>query len=368
VAALGGALGVIVALAVRGGPVPRLRYTIGTGARDHGRRDRRAHRAAPAPRRDREPAVLRPRARHPGGVAGGRGGDPLLPHARRELNTQLVGLAQLVIAPGDRAILEDSLPRAVIASDLHNHALALSVLERTARGAPVLFVGDATDRGSPLETSVVRRIARSGNPLVFVSGNHDSDTLIRSLTDDGAIVLTETGRLMPDGSRGPVVANVAGLRIAGYADRSERRSGESFADRYKGGPTPEEQQAFDAWFAGSRAGRRRHGPQPALAATTLERLRADPPASPVLFAVGHTHRAGLERIGNLTVVNSGSIGGGGTGNLGEGTPLGLAVLVYARERRFRPLAADLVSISPGTGSSTARRERLDAPQLEGSRR
>jgi hypothetical protein len=65
----------------------------------------------------------------------------------------------------------------------------------------------------------------------------------------------------------------------------------------------------------------------------------------------------------VTVINGGSIGGGGTGNLAEenSTPLGLAVLVYDREGRFRPLAGDLVGIEPGTGSSTARRERLDVP-------
>lgn len=278
-----------------------------------------------------------------------------------ELNTQLVGLAQLVVAPGQRPELE-GLPRLVIASDLHNNFLALPVLERAARGAPVLFVGDVTDRGTPLEATLTRRIVRTGKPLVFVSGNHDSDTLTRRLARDGAIVLTQAGRLLPSGRFGPAVVDVAGLRVAGYADPFERRSAEDFRDRYDRAPSPEQQEAFTIWL---------HGligkvdvvmvHEPALIAPALTQLRAHPPAEPLVFAVGHTHKAALERFADVTVINGGSIGAGGTGNLGEGTPIGLGVLVSGRGRDFEPLAADLVGVDPGTGSSTARRERLDEP-------
>jgi outer membrane receptor protein involved in Fe transport len=63
----------------------------------------------------------------------------------------------------------------------------------------------------------------------------------------------------------------------------------------------------------------------------------------------------------VTVVNGGSIGGGGTGNLAERvtTDVGIARVIYAIEPAFRPLAADLVSIDPSSGSATARRRRLD---------
>jgi hypothetical protein len=36
-------------------------------------------------------------------------------------------------------------------------------------------------------------------------------------------------------------------------------------------------------------------------------------------------------------------------------------LVYDSKPTFQPRAADLITINPGTGSSTARRERLDDP-------
>ena len=278
-----------------------------------------------------------------------------------ELDAQLVGLARLVTEPASRASLSDE-PRLTVASDLHNNALTIPILERAAGGGPVLFPGDMTDRGSPLEIRVVRRVVRTGKPFVFVSGNHDSNTLERDLARAGAIVLSEDGRLNADGSRGEVVQEVAELRIAGYSDPFERRSTENYADRYQPTPTPEMQDAFTAWM---RSVQSRvdvimvH--EPALIEPALAVLRDDPPSRPLMFVVGHTHRAAYETQPGVTVVNGGSIGGGGTGNLAEDAPteVGIARVIYATAPSFRPLAVDLVSIDPSSGSATARRERLD---------
>ncbi len=361
VLAAGAGLGILVALAVRNRSGPRLRWTLLTAV------------TAATIVVGALIALLPPRGpiEQPQYYAYG----PDIPRALQavaaatrstkaldgELNAQLVGLAQLVLAPGQRLEL-DGFPRAIVASDLHNNVFTLPVLERAARGAPVLFVGDATDRGTPLEATLTRRLERAGKPLVFVTGNHDSDTLTRRLARDGAIVLTETGRLLPGGKRGPIVANVAGLRIAGYADPFERRSAENFRDRFDLKPSPEQQEAFSTWLLGLI------GEvdvvmvhEPTLIAPALDSLRASPPAEPLVFATGHTHKPDLTRFANVTVLNGGSVGGGGTGNLGEGTQIGLGVLTYGRGRPFAPLAADLVGIDPGTGSSTARRERLDKP-------
>ena len=114
----------------------------------------------------------------------------------QELDAQLVGLARLVTAPAGRAPVEGR-PRVTIASDLHNNVLALPILERAAGGGPVFFPGDLSDRGSPLETLAARARRAAGRPFVFVTGNHDSDAQRASLADDGAIVLTQYGRLEP---------------------------------------------------------------------------------------------------------------------------------------------------------------------------
>jgi predicted phosphodiesterase len=278
----------------------------------------------------------------------------------QELDAQLVGLARLVVDPGRRQPLAGR-PEVTIASDLHNNVLALSNLERVAGRGPVLFPGDLTDRGTPLETSLVSRIVHIGHPFVFVSGNHDSDTLERSLARRGAIVLTDRGRLNRDGTYGPVVNDVAGLKIAGYSDPFERRSREDFADRFDNAPTPAMQDAFTGWLlplVGKVDVVMVH--EPALIEPALDVLKDRPPPRPVVFVVGHTHVASIEHEPAFDVINGGSVGAGGTGNLTEHNQIGIARMIYTSRPSFQPLAADLVSIDPGTGSATARRQRLDA--------
>src|SRR3954449_14976 len=166
----------------------------------------------------------------------------------QELDAQLVGLARLVVDPGRRQSLEGR-PVITVASDLHNNPFGIGVLQRVADGGPVFFVGDLTDRGSPLETRLVSQAAHSGKPFVFVSGNHDSDYLARELASDGAIVLTRTGRLKPDGSRGPIINTIKpGIKVAGYDDPFERRSTESFKDRYDASPNQPMQDEFLRWL------------------------------------------------------------------------------------------------------------------------
>jgi predicted phosphodiesterase len=280
----------------------------------------------------------------------------------QELDAQLVGLARLVTRPAERTPLTHQ-PTITVASDLHNNVIALPILERVANDGPLFFPGDLTDRGSPLEARLVNRIVGLGNPFVFISGNHDSDSLEQDLARRGAIVLTEHGRLNRDGSYGAVIQHIAGLQVAGYSDPFERRAGENFKDRYHPMPTPAMQDAFTAWLRpliGKVDVVMVH--EPALIEPALANLRDDPPSKPLVFLVGHTHKTSLERFPGVTVINDGSVGAGGTGNLTEVTKMGLARLIFTSRPSFQPLAADLVEIDPGTGSATAHRERLDEPQ------
>ena len=357
----GGSLGVLVAFAVRGGATPKLRYTTGAAIVT-------ALASATA-----LATLLPPRGPidNPQYYAFG----PDIPRALeavetaqrstraldQELDAQLVGLARLVTAPANRPALEDR-PRLTLASDLHNNVLALPILERTAARGPVFFAGDLTDRGSPIEAELTRRVVRTGRPFVFVPGNHDSDTLARQLARDGAIVLTRTGRLGDDGettSARPIVT-VAGLRVAGYDDPFERQAGENFADRYTRTPDPSEIELFATWMRSVRDDVdivMVHNP--ALISTALTELDADPPARPLTILVGHTHSAELTRRPGATVINAGTVGAGGTGNLLEREKIGIARLSYEMEPGFEALAADMVTIDPRSGSATARRERLD---------
>jgi predicted phosphodiesterase len=279
------------------------------------------------------------------------------------LDSQLVGLARLVQSPGERPSLS-GLPRFTVASDLHNNTLALPTLESAADGGPVLFPGDLTDSGSPLEASVTRRVVASGRPFVFTAGNHDSDTLMRGLARSGAIVLTQHGQLRPGHPAGPVVVKVRGVRIAGYTSPNVRLKAQGYRDR-GADVTAREQAEFLGWLlplVGKVDVVLVH--EPALVVGALKLLRADPPDHPLLFAVGHTHRQDVDSSRDVTLVNGGTIGAGGTGNLTEGQDVGLAEVVY-RPRPFAPRAVDLVRIDPGDGSAKAQRIPLDAGANDG---
>jgi predicted phosphodiesterase len=356
----GFALGALVALAVRPYSLPRLRYTLPVAA-------------GTSLLATLVVAVLLPPSLSGNPKPEYYANGPDIPRALQalqtlrlsstrldeELDSQLVGLARLVSDPASRAPL-DGLPRVTLASDLHTNVLALPALERAANRGPLFFIGDVSDSGSPLETELVARIAHAGRPFVFVAGNHDSDTLSRRLARAGAIVLTRRGRLHADGSLGPVVVRAAGMRIAGYDDPLQRHS----ADRYRdnGGEASYQQQLeFLGWFDAYRNDVDAilvHSPQ--LAQLAIQEMRALPPERPLVLFVGHTHRPALDRVAdNFTVINGGSVGGGGAANVEDESPIGIGAMTYRLQPSFEPLAADLVQIDPGTGSATANRTRLD---------
>ncbi len=282
-----------------------------------------------------------------------------------EVDDQLLGLARLVTAPGNRLPLT-SRPRLTVASDLHNNLIAIGTLRRAAAGGPVVFAGDLSDRGTPLETQALRSVTRTGTPFVFVAGNHDSDRSSRRLATAGAIVLTRRGRLLPDGSYGAVVARVGGVRMAGYESPNLRREAEDYRDR--GAEVTEAQQdAFSRWL-GRLIGRVDvvvvH--EPSLAEPALTALRAAPPARPLLVVEGHTHQQAVVSRDGVTQVNGGTAGAGGSGNVTERQPIGLALVTYRDETPdgFELLAVDLVQVAPGTGEGSARRVRLGEGPVE----
>jgi predicted phosphodiesterase len=276
----------------------------------------------------------------------------------QDLDDQLLNLARLISIPRVRPDLQP-LPRLTLASDLHNNLLALPALERAARGRPLFFAGDLTTSGVPLEAALTREVVRAGRPLVFVSGNHDSDTLARGLAQRGAIVLTERGRLLPDGRHGATVVRIGGIRVAGYSDPFERRRADGYRARREPNVTEPQQRAFWAWLEpliGRVDAVMVHSS--GLASLALEELRAAPPAAPLVFLTGHTHEQALSEADRVVLLNGGTIGGGGAGNFHENQPYGLAILTYETEPSFEPLAADLVRIDAPDGSANAERRLL----------
>jgi len=353
VALLGGAL---VAAAVRGGAGPRLRWSLAAAALTAVGCGAAVALLLPPRGALGEPEYYAHGPEIPQALAALDTVTRSISTLGDELDAQLIGLTRLVTAPAGRD--PAALDRITVASDLHNNLLALPALERAAEGTPLFFAGDLTDRGSPLEAQLVDRLAQAGSRFVFVSGNHDSDLLERALARRGAVVLSERGRLRADGSYGPIVVTVGGVRVAGYRDPFQRRSGERFRDRFA--PlTDAQRERFAAWLR-PLVGRvdvvMVHSPE--LAADALTELRARGGPAPV-FVVGHTHAQAIDTTGGVVALNGGTAGAGGPTNLAEQQDVGLARLVYRRRPAFAAIAAELIEIDPASGSATARHERLD---------
>ena len=173
-------------------------------------------------------------------------------------------------------------------------------------------------------------------------------------------MLTQHGRLSADGTFGPVVVRVRGLRVAGYADPFERRARDHFRQLREPRPTVEQQEEFRDWLRpllGHVDVVMVHSPQ--LAETAADELRRIPPRHPLALLTGHTHLQKFRSSTNLVELNGGTVGGGGTGNLEKNQPFGLAVLIYGRKGGFEPVAADLVAIEANGGSAHAERLRVE---------
>ena len=235
--------------------------------------------AAPAARADRQAAVLRPRPRHPARAArrsrprGARDACSTRSSTRSSSASRGSSSRPASRTPLDRpAAASRSRPTCTTTSS------RIRVLERAANGGPLFFVGDLTDRGSPLEARAHRAGRRTRQAVRLRRRQPRLRHLERQLARDGAIVLTRRGRLMPDGSYGP-----HRQPDRGPARRRLRRPvraplGEGSATTATTPAGPAAGGVPDWLQAADRQGRRRHGPRTALIAQpALDELQDDPP-------------------------------------------------------------------------------------------
>jgi hypothetical protein len=187
---------------------------------------------------------------------------------------------------------------------------------------------------------------------------------MRRLAAAGVVVLTEDGRLRPDGSTdGKPVQGVEGLLVAGSADPLEWR-GRDPADPgriFSFGELPEGDRDYArvqdqllSWFV--ELPRRPHVVlvhQNGLAQGLAEALHARGDNRPLLILTGHDHEQHLDRYGEILVVDAGTVGAGGAFGVGEES-VGVAQL-HIPEGQTRPWAVDLVQLEPLSGAASADR-------------
>jgi predicted phosphodiesterase len=281
-----------------------------------------------------------------------------------QVQRALGSFAALVATGGRFARAVPATHQAILASDLHDNLLALNAVQRQFGSQPIFFPGDFGQTGNATETRlIVPRFERFRQPVIAVSGNHDSSLLMRRLAAGGVIVLTNTGRLDGAGhTDGKPVQNILGLRVAGYPDPLESRHGNpgdparifSFADRPNGDLLyAEAQQRLLDWFNGLKE-------QPdvvlvhqnGLAQFLARQLQDQAYRHPLVILTGHDHKQHIDKYGHVVVVDGGTVGAGGVFGASK-SPVGFADLNL--NARGRLASTDLVQVQPFTGSAQADR-------------
>ena len=272
-------------------------------------------------------------------------------------------LAQVDIAAPGRS--------AVLASDLHNNALALDSLAGLVGEDPVFMTGDFGHEGNETEARlIVSRLRRLGPRVVAVSGNHDSSELMRRMAEAGVTVLTTEGLMGRDGGIDAErdVILVDGLRVAGFSDplewTGERPDDPRRIFSFPELPDPEAARAdaelrLLSWFESL--------PQPVdvvlvhqngLAQYLAGALAERGWTAPLTILTGHDHKQHVDGYGAVTVVNGGTVGAGGVFGLGR-QAIGLGRLHFdSTVPQLR--SVDLVQVEPVSGATQAERVIIGA--------
>ncbi len=207
-------------------------------------------------------------------------------------------------------------------------------------------------------------MATLGDPVVAVSGNHDSPGIMQTLARHGATVLDHD-----DG-----VQTIAGLKMAGFEDPLEfvgtrfpsgLRTGLSFGD-IKNGHQRFLQAVEERWRWWQELPERPNVlilHQEAIGRALANMIwKEDPNGAPLAIFVAHTHVQRLDRYGPITTINSGTAGAGGLFGIGSQS-VGLALLDFDKETGAL-VATDLVRMTPSTSAARAQRVIIDTPDCD----
>jgi len=253
-------------------------------------------------------------------------------------------------------------------SDLHANALVIDPVAELVGDSPLLLAGDFGQRGGEGEARLLApKVAALGSEVVAVSGNHDSDRLMRRLVSAGVTVLGQKGRLREDGRyEPPPVVDLRGIPLAGFSDPLQYGGSDP-----NGADRPVTAEGFDDpdaviegwrkelldWFTSLPV-----APtvlmvhQDGLAQWLAESLNDVGYLQPLTIVTGHDHEQHIDRYGEIFVVDGGSLGAGGVFGAGEES-VGISRLLFDDQKRLE--SVDLISVEPVSGSARATRIVID---------
>jgi Calcineurin-like phosphoesterase len=236
-------------------------------------------------------------------------------------------------------------------SDLHASPLGMDFTQQVAASFDVDLVvdtGDITSFGTPLETTLIARIAAIDAPYLFVRGNHDSAAV-------GELIEALPNARVLDGE----ARTVAGVTVYGAAhplytpDPGFDLSHEEIAEAVvsAGRAVAEGVASLEA--------------PPDIVAVHDDRLALAVAGQVPLVVSGHFHSTGHRVIDGTLFLRTGTTGGGGLDTFTSderAIPLAAQILYFEGSPQ-QLVAVDRVELDPDTRNLTV--ERLLADALDG---
>ncbi len=215
--------------------------------------------------------------------------------------------------------------RVLHVSDIHANPAALDLISRIAKDYRVAFVidtGDATDFGTPLEVSFLKRIGDLKLPYLFVPGNHDSPESIAKMKSLANVKVV-------DGSK----IEIEGISVLGAADPASSTTSTVDATEHQLKAAARDFKKL-VW---------KEKPQIAAAHNPTIAKTAFGIAPVVL--TGHVHRPYMEIKRGYAFINAGTTGAAGLRTFREdkGLPYALQILHFKRNP-LRLIAVDTITV------------------------
>ena len=248
---------------------------------------------------------------------------------------------------------ETKLLRVLQISDLHNNPLGMKLaisLAEEYKVDLVLVTGDITDFGHPLEADLLQRWDQFTMPVAVISGNHDSQTIMRRLAEFPRVTV------LPDGK----IVTLAGLRLMGYGDPAAARIGM--------GDVNSTRPQLNAL---TKRIRQRFAEKPQVDIFMVHNFRVAEKLfgiTPVILT-GHSHQAKFLQRNYKVLINPGSTGAAGLRYFSGkfGTSYGATVLSFSPVTH-RLILVDYIALDEPTGNYTITRHNLSdvtTPQRQG---
>jgi len=222
--------------------------------------------------------------------------------------------------------------RVLHVTDIHNNPAAYDFMEQVVKNFKVGFIidtGDITDYGTALEDMIIKNLEKLPVKYVFISGNHDSQSVINMLKDIKNVIVLNNKMI-----------NIDGINILGFSDPASMTGDIEPPDEMK---IMEQNMRINEWFDISHS-------EPDILAVHNPKITENLIGRDPVILNGHTHKLNIFESKWSVVINAGSTGAAGIRGFqtDSDVPYSAVVLYFEKpqnNQKARLIASDVIKIS-----------------------